>query len=592
MAWDVGARMSQGVGEDGHLKGRCLDGKYELTDVLGVGGMGVVYRGIQLSVDRPVAVKVISRSYSKDPSAQKRFRREAQLTCKLVHPNSIRMFDFGTSEEGLPYLVMELLEGHELSAEIRERGRLPAGRAVDVAMQVLASLHEAHRLGIVHRDMKPANVFLLRMASGRDHVKVMDFGIAKVTGADVEISQFTRVGTVVGSPSYMSPEQVQGTPLDGRSDLYSVGVILFEMLTGQKPFRADEASSVMIMQVETPTPRLRTVAPDLVGHEPLDAVIGRFMAKRRDERPASAMEAIALLEAAMDVSGLRRPVRHPPDAGPTVAEGATDGETIELDPDQDDRPAVDGMRVDDSTTQPVLDVLPAPPAAATVTLAAGPAPSALDATVNARAPVRGETTRPPPVEIVPTVQVERVHVATVPPRRPPWRIGGAILGLGLLGGVAWGLAPLLMADVDSPRPRPADRAPATTTTSPGPRVEGSWERGRRLLVENKHDEARAVLEEARAADPLDARVYASLGRLYYEKGQLDLALQELKRAEMRNHDVAETYLVLGLVKHEQGDKDAAWRAFERFLRLEPKGANADAVRAILKGGRAPRRGRR
>jgi serine/threonine protein kinase len=585
--------------------------------------MGVVYRGIQLSVDRPVAVKVISRSYAKDPSALKRFRREARLTCQLVHPNSIRVFDYGASPEGLPYFVMELLEGHELAADIRDRGRVVPGRAVHIATQVLGSLSEAHGLGIVHRDLKPSNIFLLRTPSRRDHVKVMDFGIAKVTRGDVEVSQFTRVGTVVGSPAYMSPEQVQGTSLDGRSDLYAMGVILFEMLTGQKPFRADDAARVMIMQVEAPVPRLGTVAPDLAGKRPLDDALARLMAKRREDRPATAVEAVALLEAALDASGLRPPPLPPPREGEATLAEEVDAETVEILSQDlaDDEEAPPPSDV--STTQPALDPAVVWPDAETRTLAAPPARAPLDLTVNARTPVRLSPPPPPapaspapvPPEPVPPEPVppepapagpplpspeEMPDVDTVPSwaversrARPVSHLGLAILGLCVVVGTLLGVAPLL-GDLWRSTPEPV---PPTPHLSPEPvpapaASETALDRGRRLLEEGSLDDALVALEEARLADPLDARVHAAQGRLYYERGKLDLALQALQRAEMRDRNLPETYLVMGLLKLEKGDKDASLRAFERFLRLEGSGPQADLVRTIVKGGRPPRRVRR
>jgi serine/threonine-protein kinase len=281
-----------GAAEGTDLVGRVLADRYQLTGVLGRGGMGVVYRGVQLAVDRPVAIKVVSRTLAKDPRAVQRFQREAKVSSKLQHPNAIRVYDFGLTDDGLLFLVMELLDGRELSRELKALGRLPVHRAVNIAVQALKALHEAHGYGIVHRDLKPSNVFLQDLAGETDIVKVMDFGIAKMVHGDG--AELTNVGLIVGTPTYMSPEQIRGWQVDARSDLYALGVILFEMVAGRVPFRGDSQLAVMVAHTREPPPPVSSVVEG-PGVEALDGVLARLLAKEPADRPASALHAMALL---------------------------------------------------------------------------------------------------------------------------------------------------------------------------------------------------------------------------------------------------------------------------------------------------------
>jgi len=275
--------------------GAVIGGRYRIVGLLGRGGMGTVYRGVQLGIDRPVAIKIISREVADDRVALQRFQREAKLTSRLTHPNSIRVFDFGVTAEDRPYLVMELLQGRELAAELAEHGRLPPARAIAIAEQVLRALREAHGMGILHRDLKPENLFLRDVIGEEDLVKVVDFGIAKSVEGDV--SRVTQSGSLVGTPAYMSPEQSRGDELDGRSDLYAVGTILWEMLAGRLPFppQGDSPVSILIARLTTPLPSLAAVAPDVPGVHHLEAALAALLADDPADRPADADAALALL---------------------------------------------------------------------------------------------------------------------------------------------------------------------------------------------------------------------------------------------------------------------------------------------------------
>ena len=237
-----GALLPASPEEADPLIGTIVGGRYRITQMLGEGGMGRVYVGEQqmgTSV-RKVAVKTLLAEYTKDPEVQPRFMRECGTMSELEHPNTIKVFDYGKTDGGDLYIAMELLTGQELEKAL-ERGALQPDRVDHIVGQICGSLQEAHDKGIVHRDLKPANIYLTTRAGEEDYVKVLDFGIAKrdekVTTKQEQ--KLTKAGTVLGTPPYMSPEQFKGGELDARSDIYSLGVMTYEMLTGRLPFDAD-----------------------------------------------------------------------------------------------------------------------------------------------------------------------------------------------------------------------------------------------------------------------------------------------------------------------------------------------------------------
>jgi eukaryotic-like serine/threonine-protein kinase len=279
---------------DPHI-GRVLAGQYRVQALLGRGGMGAVYRGVQLSVDRPVAIKLISAGLPDPAQSLQRFRREAEATGRLNHPNTIRLFDFGLTEQGEVYMVMELLEGWDLAARL-QHGPLPPAEAFHIIRQVLSALNESHARGIVHRDLKPGNVFLSQVHGDGDFVKVMDFGIAGMDHGHAAM-KLTVTGAVMGTPAYMSPEQAQGKPVDARGDLYACGVVLFEMLAGRTPFEADSLVSMLLAHVTQPPKRLAECGVSFPELARTQALIDRLLAKAPAERPASAAYVIAAIDA-------------------------------------------------------------------------------------------------------------------------------------------------------------------------------------------------------------------------------------------------------------------------------------------------------
>ncbi|MEO6420108.1 MAG: protein kinase, partial [Polyangiaceae bacterium] len=290
------------------LIGRTIAGKFAIESFLGRGAMGSVYKARQTALDKLVALKILHRDLGIDPAFTARFQREAKAASRLDHPNSVRVLDYG-EEDGLCYIAMELLDGRTLFKVIHAGGLLAAPRVIDLLRQTLAALAVAHDMGVVHRDLKPENIVVLESPDDeggmKEVVKVCDFGIAKIIGTRADVSparseKLTGQGSVLGTPEYMSPEQARGEPLGPGSDLYSMGVILYELITGQTPFEAETALGILLKHiVEEPKPPSE-IQPNVDRH--LEAICLKAMQKSPDQRYKSAREMRHALTSALEAA--------------------------------------------------------------------------------------------------------------------------------------------------------------------------------------------------------------------------------------------------------------------------------------------------
>ncbi|HVV87548.1 MAG TPA: serine/threonine-protein kinase, partial [Kofleriaceae bacterium] len=308
--------------------GRIVDGRYRVIELIGRGGMGVVYKVEHLRMGKIAAMKVLHRDLAEDPEVGHRFEREAAAVSRLDHPNTVHVFDFGTAGGAL-YLIMEYVRGADLSRLVDRDGPMPFSRAAPLLIQILGALSEAHELGIVHRDLKPENVLLTRSTGGRDYAKVLDFGLAKMVGpgAQPDVSERAQI---VGTPYFMAPEQIRGDEVDPRTDVYSLGATMYRLLTGTHPYQAKTAIGVLTKHLtsELEPPSQRAPAAGL--SPAIDAIVRKAMAKDPADRwPSAAAMAAALEQAYADLVG---------DSARLAAVRGSSGQGLRL-PTADDVPA-------------------------------------------------------------------------------------------------------------------------------------------------------------------------------------------------------------------------------------------------------------
>lgn len=296
------------------LVGTILDGRYELTAHLATGGMGAVFRARHVPLRKDVAVKVMRPDLTAAKDLVERFRQEAEIAARLEHENIVRVTDFGRSPEGYLFLVMELLEGESLFERLRREVLLPPEEAVPIFWQICSALEAAHALNVVHRDLKPENIYLARLADGREIVKILDFGIAKFL--EPTSSSSTAAGMVVGTPEYLSPEQAVGGTVDGRADLYSVGIIAWRTLVGRHPFLPNEPRALIMAHALQPLPSIADERPELAIFPRLVATVARACAKELADRHPNATALKA--DFATSIGPLFIP---PPPPSPTLTPG-------------------------------------------------------------------------------------------------------------------------------------------------------------------------------------------------------------------------------------------------------------------------------
>ncbi len=294
------------VDAPGLRPGLVIGDRYRIVSRVGQGGFGAVYRAVHVATHNDIAVKVLRREMATDTSQVQRFHAEAKASCLLQGAHTVRVYDFGQIDDGSLYMAMEFLRGRPLGTVLRVTPALPPARVVHILGQVLTSLAEAHAHGIVHRDLKPGNIFIVDMFGETDYVKVIDFGVAKFTG-ELEKS-LTRTGLAIGTPRYMSPEQARGHKVDGRSDIYSVGIMAYRMLAGKLPFDAENSAETILMQIGKAPPPLAEVASQPLPQALIEAV-EKALAKRPEDRFQTADEMRRALEESL---ADRRMVGPPP----------------------------------------------------------------------------------------------------------------------------------------------------------------------------------------------------------------------------------------------------------------------------------------
>lgn len=457
-ARDGAELMAAGHAHAGNLVGTTIADRYDVIAQIATGGMGVVYKARQKLLDRYVALKVLPRELANDPDTERRFFNEARAISQLRHPHIVTLFDFGRTADRKLFIAMEYVHGEPLAVHIENRP-LPVTSAVRIADQVLDALAEAHRAGIVHRDIKPDNV-MLEVRSGQLFVRLLDFGIAK---SDVDTARLTKTGIVFGTPEYISPEQVLGKPIDLRADLYGVGLLLFEMLSGHRPF-GGSGTAIAYKHGHDPVPSLLERYPDLEVPVALDALIYRLMAKDPAARPRSA-DAVRrlLLEAALgaDLSFESGPL--PPLQLDFFGDGADPLGPLEPPIlDRGGAPTV-SSRPPPGVPPPLLappdEIEPGPPP---IGRPSGEHPS-IDRALGPRPPR-------PSALAAPTIQAPAELFQRRPASRRPLVLGAllAVIGLGSLLATAWIERPFAPQPV-APRPVPAEAprpAPPTVPDSP------------------------------------------------------------------------------------------------------------------------------
>ncbi len=537
------------------LIGRKLDDKFLIEELLGVGGMGRVYKAVQLSLDKVVCVKVLRAGSGQDETLTRRFHREARASSRLNHPNSISIIDFGQEpQDGALYMAMEFIPGKDLGKIIHEEFPLGEKRIVHIMDQVLSALADAHAAGIVHRDLKPENIMVTDLRGTKDFVKVLDFGIAKIQ-ENSQDPALTQAGMVCGTPEYMSPEQARGEPLDARSDLYAAGVILYQMVTGKIPFTAPTAMGIVTKHlVEPPVPPSKI--PGVKVSSALEAVILKAMSKDKNGRQATALALQQELNAVLNQK--RAPAQQAPQG------------------------------------QDLFDNTPAGPASAE------PAPTILrDNEKRGTDEIRSQRQPAAPVSAPADVR------ATPPPKSGSGLVLWLVLGLVVLGGAVAGLYFFVLnghgdspsTDTDNPivadaggsvKEQPANQpqdggvlaAPSSTDTNKGPNPSDT-------STASTHEDAGTVVANV-DSEPTATQEISEVARMNYQaakelmaRRRFSKAIILFKKALKASPGYADAYKALGTCYISVGKTEKAKKVLMKYLELKPNAKDREAIEDMI-----------
>jgi serine/threonine-protein kinase len=544
-------------GHFAHLVGTVLSDRYRIDALLGEGGMGAVFLGEHLLMHKRLAIKLMLPDMSQSGEAVERFMREGLAAAHIDHPNVVAASDFGRTPDGAFFMILEYIEGQTLR-HVLNRGPITPARAMRITSQIASALAKAHGMGIVHRDLKPENVMLVDRDGDPDFVKVLDFGIARVPvdalqGRATEAPGLTRKGVMYGTPEYMAPEQAMGGDIDLRVDLYSLGIMLFEMLTGVRPFDADDVVAMVMLHINEPPPLVASRLPPMVVLPPaLEALIPRLLAKSPDQRPASAREIVDLLQPLLAAPVARTPtapaaaLANADVIGPTslAFEGLAPGAT-QLPPGT----AVDGRTGFDPSVSHLTTALPTGLPGPTPTALPGPTPTAL-----IEPPPGSSLAAPGGLAPAPSAVAEALAELNRLKQQLPGPLAAVPLA-GYLGGAL--LALLLVIGLvsrhgDSPGTAPAASSSAATAPTT-------------LSDEQVAEAARAgapALEALAERFPQDERALSALVKAYQEAKKPSDALKALDRLlKVKPAAASEEQTLLVLRSAIEGPPEAADQAF-------------------------------
>ncbi len=562
--------------------GQILDDRYRIIEPLAQGGIGAVYRGERIKLGREVAIKFLHAWAAAEPTFVKRFELEAQAMARLQHPNCASVIDNGMHGSE-PYVVMELIGGEAL-IDLLDRGPVPPPRAIEIVRQILAGLDHAHGQGVIHRDIKPSNIAVTTSLEFGDQVKVLDFGLAKLMESAGGLTGHFAVGT----PTYMPPEQGRGDPVDARTDLYATGIVLFELLTGDPPFRGDDPAETLLAHQGTPPPLLSERRPDVAFSPALEAVVMRALRKEPADRFASAAEMARALEACPEAA-MRRPMSAPPAVGSGPIAAPPPPRPVS------NEPRNETMMLGSDAMIPLAEPLP-PPRAASAPPAArnqteGLASDALIPVVAPPPPPSASTTLPssdssaqlrPPAPSPSASSGTSTMIARMRPfLRTRQGIAAAVIGAcALIGVIA-----LIASGGSDKKSAPAKVPPRDPTEHEMPAVETSTELARlraRVNGGSTPDDVVRALHRLAAQQPTDPEIPLTLGDIYFRKLWVADGLEQFRKALALAPEMKEDERLLRATMYGLG-ADNRHHDVRRFLVNEIGPAAAPYLREVVDG---------